>query len=564
MKSKSSDGENGINENLRMDVFPSGRECVVMETEAKIHQPCSDCGSSDALEIYKEGDTRCYSCGSYTPVLLSKDYSVVQSSPKDPKDLKDTTSISLVKNKFNYSIQYTQWRGVGSDTMKKYSTVTRVNGDGLPVEIVFPYGSGTSKVRSLKEKKFFWEGSPKDVNLFGEGVFPPGSARAIVITEGELDALSAYQMLGVPSVSVKNAQGAIKDCSAARDYLNSFEKIYLCLDNDAPGQEATKKVAALFSPGKVYHMKLGTFKDANEFLQAGKRQEFKALWLNTKMYLPEGIVGSYEQIEGILRSEECAPIGEYPFETLNQSSLGIRPSEVVLITAQEGVGKTEVIRSFEHHLLKTTDYNMGVIHLEEKGQRSVQGLIGYELRNPVHLPDSTVSVSDQLETYKTLTRKDGRLYLYPHFGSDDPNVILDIIRYMATACECKFIFLDHITMVVTGFETDDERKKLDFLSTRLAMLVTELDFTLFLVSHVNDDNKTRGSRNISKVSHLWLHLDRNVEAESLDARNTTKLTIKKNRFGGTTGPCGALFFDAGTFTLDEKIAYEKADEEHPF
>lgn len=524
----------------------------------KIHQPCPDCGSSDALTMNTDGSSKCYSCGVFTPVLLSKDYSVVQDSPKD------TIAVTLDKNKNNYSIQWMSWRRVGTDEMKKYGAVTRCDNNGKPVEIVFPYDRNTSKIRTLAEKRFFWEGKPSEVSLFGMSAFPPGSARAIVVTEGELDAISAYQMLNVPAVSVKNAQGALSDCKAAREYLNSFEKIYLCLDNDAPGQEATKKVAALFSPGKVYHMKLGTRKDANEFLTDGKKQEFKALWVSTKMFLPEGIVGSYDQVEKILRGKASVPIGEYPFATLNDASLGIRSSELVLLTAQEGVGKTEIIRSIEHYLLKTTDYNMGVIHLEETEQRSVQGLIGYELREPVHLPDTRVSVDEQLETYKKLTRKDGRLYFYPHFGSDDPNVILDIIRYMAAACECKFIFLDHITMVVTGFETDDERKKLDYLSTRLAMLVTELDFTLFLVSHVNDDNKTRGSRNISKVSHLWLHLDRNVESESLDARNTTRLTIKKNRFGGNTGPCGALFFDSGTFTLEEKISYEKADEEHPF
>ncbi len=539
-------------------------------TEIKIqHSACPDCGSTTAMTVWEGGNTYCNSCGVKSHVqgdadaLLSKDYSVYSGSPKEPKDTLASVGLSY-KTFTSLTKQVFPIRGLSIEAQKKFSTHCLVDADGAPVFMVCRYGPNAAKIRKLPKERFEWEGDAKTAKLFGQGAFPPGSARAIIVTEGEIDAISAYQMTGCPAVSIKNgAQSALKCCETARDYLNSFAKIYLCFDNDADGERATKVVQRLFG-SKVYVMKLGELKDANEFLTRNKKMEFKNIWLNSELYLPDGIVGSYLHIEEILKGKASAPIGEYPFSTLNQASLGIRSSEMVLLTAQEGVGKTEIVRSIEHHLLKTTDYNMGVIHLEETEQRSVQGLIGYEMRKPVHLPATDTTIEEQLEVYKALTRKDGRLYFYPHFGSDDPNVILDIIRYMATACECKFIFLDHITMVVTGFENDDERKKLDYLSTRMAMLVTELDFTLFLVSHVNDDNKTRGSRNISKVAHLWLHLDRNLESESLDARNTTRVTIKKNRFGGTTGPCGALFFDASTFTLSEKFVLLDDEIKDPF
>jgi twinkle protein len=122
---------------------------------------------------------------------------------------------------------------------------------------------------------------------------------------------------------------------------------------------------------------------------------------------------------------------------------------------------------------------------------------------------------------------------------------------MVTALDCKFIFLDHITMLVTGFENDDERKKLDYLSTRLAMLTRELDFTLFLISHVNDDGKTRGSRNISKVADLTVYMERDRENPDDVIRNTTKLMVKDNRLSGRTGPGGSLFFSQETYCLTE-------------
>jgi len=106
-------------------------------------------------------------------------------------------------------------------------------------------------------------------------------------------------------------------------------------------------------------------------------------------------------------------------------------------------------------------------------------------------------------------------------------------------------------MVVSGLGDEDERKALDYISTRLAMMVKELDFGLLLVSHVNDEGKTRGSRNISKIADCWVHLDRDQQAPTEDQRNTTSLTVRKNRFGARTGPSGKLYFDIGTFKLNE-------------
>jgi len=518
------------------------------------------------MSIWAEGNTYCHSCGVSAPAGTFKDtlYTV---------DTVETNGNLLIHKDNNpllptgYTKEFFGVRGLSVQGLKKYDTHVFTNPEGEPEFMSFPYGNGRFKRRTLdpNNKDFRWYGEGKEFPLFGMNKFEKGSSRHITLFEGECDAIAGWQMLGSPCVSVKSSSSAPKDCTAARDYLNSFDKIYICFDSDEVGQRAVAKVARLFNPGKVYHVKLGTaYKDANDFLKAGKKQEFKTLWTNTKLFLPEGIVGGYDQVEAILKSEGQATIGSYPFEQLEGTSLGIRSSEVVLLTAQEGIGKTEIVRAIEYHLLKTTDYNMGIIHLEEKEKRSVQGLIGYELRAPVHLGDTGHTVNDQLNTYKKICRKDGRLFFYPHFGSDNPDVILDIIRYLATACECKFIFLDHITMVVSGFETDDERKKLDYLSTRLAMLVKELDFTLFLVSHVNDLGQTRGSRNIGKICDLRIDLDRPIKAASDKERNTTTVTVSKNRYGAKTGPSGRLLFDAETFVLRDTTVEEDATEECPF
>jgi twinkle protein len=527
--------------------------------------PCPSCQaqgedtSGDNLIVYSDGSTYCFNC-KYTLSSLTLSSSVL------PKDTYSNT-YSILKERTHegpVTKQYVPFRGLTLETMRTYGVLTDVDADDNPVKLRFPYGPNANKVRLCQQKEFYCEGEFKDgLPLFGMDRFGAGAHKAVTITEGELDAMSVHQMFGGrhAAVSVRGSASARADCERARDYLNSFSRVYLCFDNDKPGQEAAREVAKLFDINKVYHVNMDRFKDANDYLTNDAVFEFTQTWNNAKSFKPKGIVSDYNSIADILAKEGNKAAASYPFPTLQELTYGIRHGELVLITAQEKVGKTEIIRAIEYHLLKTTDENIGVIHLEEGEKRASQGLIGYELGCPVHLPDAGVSVDDQVAALKSLTKRDDRLHLYAHFGSDDPNTILDIIRYLVTVCHCKYIFLDHITMLVTGFEDDDERKKLDYLSTRLAMMTRELDFTLFLVSHVNDDGKTRGSRNISKVADLIVHLERNTEGATLDERNTTSVMVKGNRFAGKSGPAGYLWFDDVSYTISEKQVkvYEEWD-----
>lgn len=437
-----------------------------------------------------------------------------------------------------------------------------------PDLVCYRYGGDTIKVRYVKDKAFRWFGDTTKATLFGKDLFAKGSAKAITVTEGEEDTLAAYYMQGskYPVVSVRSSTTARKDCEREFDYLNSFERIYLCFDADEPGRSAARDAATLFDPNKVYIVELkgDDLKDANDYLVKGKEAEFMKAWWNAKKFIPKNIISGFDSIKEVLSRTDQASLAHYPFKTLDDMAYGIRAGEITLITALEKVGKSSIMYALEAHLLRTTDYNVGIIHLEESEKKTIQGLVNYELKIPCHLPDSGVSVDDQFEAFRNLTRDDNRVYLYSHFGSDDPNNILGTIRYLVTVCHCKFIFLDHITMLATGFENDDTVRRLDYISTRLAMLVNELQFSLFLVSHVNDSGQTRGSRNISKIADLLIHLERDPEAESFDERNTTKLIIRGNRFAAKSGPAGYLVFDPSTYCVSEKTLETTVIADEPF
>lgn len=498
------------------------------------HVPCPKCDSTDAFCEYEDGHGYCFSCTYYQKANL---------------EFVDTEK---------YSFQYVDWRGINKSSFEHYGVLTKVDADGKPLSVGFKYPNGRTKVRSRDQKIFQTTGEKtkeKGGNLFGSDKFPEGG-KAITITEGELDAISVYQMFGskYPAISVQSSSSARRDCVEDYDYINSFEKIYICFDGDEPGQKAAKEVANLFDFNKVYLVKLDPkLKDANGYLTSSSQDVFIKTWWNSKRFIPENIISSFEEIDTIIDEDVNKPSVPYPFAKLQDQTYGIRTGEVVLFKALEGIGKTEIFRAIEYHLLKNTDANIGIIHLEEDKARMIKGLVGYELEQPVHLPDHQVSKDDLKNTYRKLVRRDERVHIYTHFGSDDPDVILNTIRFMAGPCQCKYIFLDHITMVVTGSEVENERTALDYISTRLGMMVKELDFCLFMISHVNDQGQTRGSRNISKIAHTVIELKRDKLHADEEVRNTTELIIEKNRFGSRTGPGGKLLFDASTFKINDLV-----------
>lgn len=460
-------------------------------------------------------------------------------------------------NEFTY--EYLPLRGINRDTFKFYDVKTKINSEGEPIALGFKYPNGAYKVRQLKEKNFYTDGDIAAGGLFGRDKFAAGSHKYVVITEGELDAASLYQVLKIPVVSVQSSVTAVRDCTRDSQWLQGFDRVYLAFDGDQPGLDAARSVAKLFDYNKVYHIRFtrSDRKDANEYLRHGEDDELRNLFQNARRYLPDEVKSSFAEFREIL-AEKPKDSVSYPFRTLNEMTFGIRPGETVLITAQEGIGKTELMHALEYHILTETSDDVGVaaIFLEEPKRRHLQAIAGLHLGTGVHLPTSTVSGDGVAQALEEVIRVDERLHVYSHFGSDDPDVLLDTLRFLVVGRGCRFVLLDHLSMVVSGHSEQNERRALDYLSTRLEMMVKELEFSLILVSHVNDEGLTRGSRYISKIADIRIDLSRDKVNPDPVVRNTTNLVISKNRFCGKTGPAGSLIFDPETYRYREEHGFD--------
>jgi len=224
-----------------------------------------------------------------------------------------------------------------------------------------------------------------EANLFGQSIFPAGG-KYITITEGEEDALATYEMLKTRStgniepavVSIKSgASSAKRDCQHSWEYLNSFETIVLCFDNDEPGQKAAKEVADLF-PNKVKIVKMD-LKDANEYLKAGRATDFMTAWRMSEKHTPQGIIPSSSLWKDMVEEDKSFTI-PYPWKGLQDKLQGMRTGELVVWKASPKVGKCfgkdTPIRMFDGSVKLVQDIVKGDILMgDESTPRTVQSTV---------------------------------------------------------------------------------------------------------------------------------------------------------------------------------------------
>ncbi len=459
-------------------------------------------------------------------------------------------------------------RGISGATSARYRVSLLPTGAH-----VYPYFDRdgrhiANKTRLPGPKSFRWEGEVGQATLFGQSIFPGGSAKAITLVEGECDAMAAYEMQGsrYPVVSVHSASSAVKNVADNFEYLNSFERIVICFDKDDPkvnektgavhypGQEAAVAVAAMFPIGKVHVLTLEKAKDPNDYLLKGWATDFTKEWWAAPTFTPTGLKLGKDMWDEIStpKNYETVP---YPWPGLNDKTYGIRLSELVIVTAETGVGKTSFLKEIEHYLLHNTDKGIGLLHLEESNSDTAVGLMSITANKPLHLPDVREGVTkDELRGYFDTTINNDRVVIWDHFGSNSIHEVLAKIRHMHNL-GCKYIVLDHLSIVVSD-QSGDERKQLDEISTKLKTLCMELNIAVVAIIHQNRQGQIRGTAGVEQLANMVFKLFREKEDPDEWRRNVTKVVIQKNRFCGITGPAVYLWYNSMTGRLVELDAEE--------
>jgi len=515
------------------------------------HSHCDECGSSDANSVYDDGHTYCFSCNTLK---------------KGVEDLnKQTNTEEPSKDFISGNVSSLSKRNIDFNTAQKFNYQTGA-WFGRPCQIANYYDKDKQLVAQklrYPDKTFQWLGDAKKAGLFGQHLWRDGG-KMIIITEGELDALSISRINQnkFPVVSIKTgAQGAKKDIQKELEWLESYESVVLCFDQDEHGQKAAVECAKLFSPNKAKICTL-PLKDANEMLLANKAKELTDCIWSSKPYRPEGIILGNEILKELLKEDKHVT-AQYPFECLNSKTHGLRKGELVTITAGSGVGKSSFCRHVALSLLKQ-DFAVGYIALEETYKHTALNIMGMALQKPLHLTREGVDEKEFIETYHN-TVGNSKFAMYHNVGYSVADDLLSKIRYFSKSLDVDFVILDHLHMALSALgdaNTNDERKLIDYFVSKLRALVEETGIGCLLVSHLSrtkDGNKgyedglpvtmnsLRGSASIAQLSNIVIGLSRDLQAEG----NITQVNVLKNRFSGETGKACTLRYDLSTNCLTE-------------
>lgn len=512
------------------------------DSEFVSHTSCDACGSTDANALYTDGHSHCFSCGAYKKGDGSMSDAPVASSSK-PRDLIPSEPAAPIAA-----------RRLSQTTCQRFGYFLSTY-KGKPVQVA-PYfdkeGALVAQKVRFKDKTFVFLGEPKRAALFGQNLWRNGGKK-VVITEGEIDALSVSEIHGDkqwPVVSLPNgAQGAKRDLSKNLEWLLSFEEIVLMFDNDEPGRDAAKAAAGIFPPGRA---KIATLplKDANEMLKAGRGAEIKqAIW-EAKEYRPDGVV-TVEDIWDELLSDPTPGVPWF-CDKLTKLTYGRRTGEIYALGAGTGIGKTDFITQQMAYDLTELKVPVAVFALEQKPAETVKRLAGKFACQQFHIPDGNWTKDELKEALEEI--KKTPLYLYDNFGATDWSLIANTMRHLTHAYGVKHYYIDHLTALAQGSD-EGEREALEKIMAEMGSIVKELDIIIHLISHLaTPDGKPheeggrvtirhfKGARAIGFWCHFMFGMERDQQHDDEELRKVTTFRILKDRFTGrATGE--TIFFN---------------------
>lgn len=456
-------------------------------------------------------------------------------------------------------------RKILKSTCEAYGyTIGEHNGKAVQIAPYYKRGKLVGQHLRFKDKQFAWLGASQSVELFGQRIWASGSFPRVVLTEGELDAMSVAQCFGLkcPAVSIPNgASGAKQAVMDNLEYLTGFSEVVLAFDNDEAGEKARLEVLPLLPPGriKLFNYPNEGVKDCNELLQAGQAALIIKGVTQAVPYRPDGIISGVDLWEELLRE----PVPGYPchYPLLTEKLLGFRKGELYLWTAGSGLGKSTVVNEIGHWFLTQHNLKIGVLALEESKKRTVERYVSIELNKPLHVSRKGVTTAELEKAFKA-TVGSSRFWLYDHWGSSNIDILLSKLRYLVLGCGVDWIILDHISIIVSGLEEieESERKTIDRLMTNLRSLIEETGVGVQAVVHLKRPDKgpaynegrrvaisdLRGSAGLEQMSDVIIAVEGNQYGEQPDTR---LLRILKNRPIGKLGVADTLSYNHGTGRL---------------
>lgn len=409
----------------------------------------------------------------------------------------------------------------------------------------------------------------------------------IIISGGETKALSTYQMLydnqasrgkleyetTAVVCSTLGESGAHKQVQAQYEFFNQFKKIIVAMDEDEAGQKANEALIKVLPKGRVWVMRM-RYKDADDYVKAGKQQEFIQDFLKAKKYVPNGVTASTD-IQDKMKEFLSKPRLSLPpyLHKLQKKLRGGLPVCIFNVLSASGCGKSTHIDAMTLHWILKEDKKVGIIPME-----TCEGEYGVNLLSS--FSEVKMNLFETVEERLAFIDNEDSVALQQKlFYDDDGNprfYILDAeaetlqerVEYLIVSLECKIIVIDPIQDVFDMLGEDEQAKFMGWMKGWMKKGITFVNVNHSRKSSQGQKANSKGaelseedmmgSSTIFKSGGVNLILMRNKDAETEQERNTTVMKLSKARGVGDTGMVGKYYYEMEKhklWDLDDWLEY---------
>ena len=547
--------------------------------EKIVHEACG----RRTLQVFKEEDGRhtgfCFRCHEY----VKRPYSNQPEGYEPPKPkIKTKEEIdNELREVLEYPSKGIPERNLGAGTVKYFGVRTALSeADGETVTAHYYPRSTSSEivsynVRVLEDKKFFQIGSnsPK-VEPFGYMQAMRAGSRKLFITEGEIDAMVLFKIMmgkwkgeNKPAViSLHNGSNSVEKLAPFVSQIRTkFAEIIFVPDQDEPGELATDMMCKLIPEVRIAKLPL---KDVDDCYKAGRANEvFNAVMFEARPRLSGQLVNaSTLWEEGKKRPAHGV---SWPWPELTKITRGIRTQEGYYIGAGTKMGKSCVVNEIGAHFMIEHDERVFFVKPEESTvvtARKLAGVVASKI-----FDDPNIEFDE--DAYEEAAQLIGdKAILYNSYQKTEWKDVKEAIRHAVLAQGCKRVILDPITCFTVGMSGGERNDRLVEISSEIASLSMELDFTYFIFCHLNAPQggpphelggkvqsvQFAGSRAMQRSTHYMIGLEGNKDPDIPELNNIRDLVILEDRNFGETGRC-KLFYNRGTGRLTELQGVEHDD-----
>lgn len=216
---------------------------------------------------------------------------------------------------------------------------------------------------------------------------------------------------------------------------------------------------------------------------------------------------------------------------------------------------SSLLRCLQHHLVTKEGCKVACLMMEEVKSITGRAMATYQLgKNVMTKEDAEWNGVDEDDVAKALLEVVGD-DKFVSFDINPQDPIEDTLRQCNHAIAvygADYIWIDHLQRLAYLSGTDNATANLTSLGVKLTELAKRKNVGIIAISHVNEDGATKYAKAIEEEAIVIIELKRDRFAEDMDGRNTSYLTITKNRPFGSTGSAGALSYDPDTTILKEK------------